>query len=228
LLLLILALSADISAKNFVVFLQHSKVIFVTQFTIYDLQFTIREVMAIKIENASSIKLPKNTEQNIEQIFKFLPIEHLRGIDKIKLVDFIDSTQLRQANINFKGDLPGLYHPKIQGKAAWLEVSTGALLKPTESYFNRLIPKMQFKANLAGLIFSLVGQHYFLTMRHSIKKDQYEKNIRQYTEKNLRAWSEKQAEGSFRAKLFKPLRPYIEKWAKSLNKKALNAQKKSK
>lgn len=210
------------------VFLPQTKLIFATQFTIYNLQFTIIKYMAIKIENSSTIKLPKNTEQNIEQIIKFVPIEHLRGIEKLKLVDFIDDPRLRDAKIQFKGDLPGLYHPRVQGKGAWLEISTGALLKPTESYFNRLIPKMQFKANIAGLIFSLIGQHYFLTMRHSIKKDQYEKNIRQYTEKNLRSWSEKQAAGSFRAKLFKPLRPYIERWAKSMNKKALDAQKKSK
>jgi hypothetical protein len=184
--------------------------------------------MAIKIENNSTIKLPKNTEQNIEDALKFLPMEHLRGIEKIKLVDFIDDPRIRQANIKLQGDLPGLYHPKIQGKNAWLELSMGALLKPTESYFNRLIPKMQFKANVAGLLFSLVGQHYFLTLKHSVKKDQFEPNIRKYTERNLKAWSEKQTEGSFRARLFKPLRPLMERWAKSLNKKALEAQKKIK
>ena len=54
-----------------------------------------------------------------------------------------------------------------------------------------------------------------------------EPQIRQYAEKNLRAWSEKQNVDNWRAKLFKPLRPYIERWAKWLNKKAAAAQKKS-
>jgi hypothetical protein len=87
--------------------------------------------------------------------------------------------------------------------------------------------KSGFKGNIAGLLFSLVGQHYYLTLRHSIKKTNLEPQIRQYAEKNLKAWSEKQAAGSRRAKLFKPLRPYMERWAKWLNKKAANAQKKS-
>jgi len=58
-----------------------------------------------------------------------------------------------------------------------------------------------------------------------VKKTGLEPQIRQYAEKNLRAWSERQAEGSFRAKLFKPLRPALERWAKWLNKKAAAANK---
>ena len=80
-------------------------------------------------------------------------------------------------------------------------------------------------ARLAGLIFSLVGQHYYLTLKHSVKKQNLEPQIRQYAEKNLRAWSEKNSQGSFRAKLFKPIRPWVERWAKWLNKKAAAAQK---
>ena len=87
--------------------------------------------------------------------------------------------------------------------------------------------KSQLKGNLAGLIFSLVGQHYYLTLKHSVKKTNLEPQIRQYAEKNLRAWSETQNQNSFRAKLFKPFRPVIERWAKWLNKKAAQAQKKA-
>jgi hypothetical protein len=65
-----------------------------------------------------------------------------------------------------------------------------------------------------------------MTLRHSVKKQSLEPQIRQYAEKNLRSWSEKQNANSFRAKLFKPLRPVIERLAKWLNKKALKAQKK--
>ena len=106
-------------------------------------------------------------------------------------------------------------------------MSMGALLQPTEGFMKRLMAKSAFKGNLAGLIFSLVGQHYHLTLRHSVKKQNLEPQIRQYAEKNLRAWSEKQSEGSLRAKLFKPFRPTIERWAKWLNKKAAAAQKKA-
>jgi len=78
---------------------------------------------------------------------------------------------------------------------------------------------------LAGLLFSLVGQHYYLTLKHSVKKQSLEPQIRQYAEKNSRSWSEVQQQGSFRAKLFKPFRPALERWAKWLNKKAAEAQK---
>jgi hypothetical protein len=86
--------------------------------------------------------------------------------------------------------------------------------------------KTSFKSNLAGLIFSLVGQHYYLTLRHSVKKQNLEPQIRQYAEKNLRAWGEEQNKNSIRAKIFRPIRPFVERWAKWLNKKAAAAQKK--
>jgi hypothetical protein len=183
--------------------------------------------MALKIENQSSIELPKGTEETIEKVLKHLPSEHLRGLEKVRLVDFIKHPQMKNNPVPIKGDLPGLYHPRMGNKAAWLEISTGALLKPTESFANRWMAKSSFKGNLAGLLFSLVGQHYYLTLRHSIKKTNLEPQIRQYAEKNLKAWSEKQQVNSRRAKLFKPLRPYIERWAKWLNKKATQSKKKA-
>lgn len=183
--------------------------------------------MALKIENQSSLNLPKDTEATIEKIIKSVPSEHLRGLERVRLVDFIKHPQqLKNSATPIKGDLPGLYHPRIANKGAWLEVSTGALLKPTESFATRWVSKSSFKGNLAGLIFSLIGQHYYLTLRHSIKRQNLESQIRQYAEKYLKAWSEKQASTSRRAKLFKPLRPYMERWAKWVNKKASAAQKK--
>ena len=179
----------------------------------------------IKIDNQSSLTLPKGAEENIQSIIASLPVEQTRGLERIRLVDFINTAQLKNAP-PIKGDLPGLYHPKVQNKNAWLEVSLGALLQPTESFAKRWMAKTSFKSNLAGLIFSLVGQHYYLTLRHSIKKQNYEPQIRQYAQKNLKIWGEKQSEGSKRAKFFKPFRPYMEKWAKWLNKKAAEAQKK--
>lgn len=184
--------------------------------------------MAIKIENASTIKLPKGTEETIEKIIASLPVEHTRGLEKVKLVDFIRAPRLKDVQLPKGQDLPGLYHPRQMGKNAFLEVSMAALLRPYETYFNRLMPRMSFKANLAGLLFSLVGQHYYLTLRHSVKRNQIEGQVRQYAEKHLRAWGEKQSENSWRAKVFKPFRPILERWAKALNKRAANAQKKAK
>jgi hypothetical protein len=48
--------------------------------------------------------------------------------------------------------------------------------------------------------------------------------VRAYTEKQLKAWNEKRH--SFRAKLFKPLQPTFERWAKSLQKRAAAEKKK--
>jgi hypothetical protein len=152
-------------------------------------------------------------------------MEHWRGLDKVKLVDFINDPRIAKMDIPMKGDLPGLYHPKMGTQNPYLEASMGALLQPTEGFAKRWMAKQSFKSNLAGLIFSLVGQHYYLTLRHSVKKQNLEPQIRQYAEKNLREWGEKQNANSIRAKLFKPLRPYIERWAKWLNKKAVKAQK---
>lgn len=181
----------------------------------------------LKIENQASIDLPKKTIENINSILDFLPTEHIRGLEKVKIVDFINTSALKNVNVPIKGDLPGLYYPKQVNQSAYLEISAGALLQPTEGFAKRWMAKSSFKGNLAGLLFSLVAQHYYLTLRHSVKKQNMEPQIRQYAEKNLKAWSAKQNANSVRAKLFKPLQPMFERMAKWLNKKAVAAQKKS-
>ena len=183
------------------------------------------KITKIRIENAASIALPKDTEASINKVLDYLPIEQYRGVEKIKLVDFINDPRLKNMETTFKGDLPGLYHPRAGNQAPWLEMSMGALLQPTEGFVKKFMAKSSFKGNIAGLLFSLVGQHYYLTQKHSVKRTALEPQIRQYAEKNLKAWSEKQADGSWRAKLFKPVRPYLERWAKWLTKKAAAAQK---
>jgi hypothetical protein len=180
----------------------------------------------IKIENQSTLDLPKGAEANIQKIISFIPTEHIRGLEKLRLVDFIKHPQMKGMSAPVKGDLPGLYHPRTQNQGAWMEVAVGALLQPTEKFAKRWMAKSAFTSNIAGLIFSLIGQHYYITLRHSVKKTNLEPQIRQYAQKNLRDWSEKNSENSRRAKFFKPLRPYMERWAKWLNKKAANAQKK--
>lgn len=182
----------------------------------------------VKIDNQSTITLPKNTEEVINNVLDFLPTEHIRGLDKVKIVDFINNTALKNANVAFKGDLPGLYYPKQPNQNAYLEISAGALLQPTEGFAKKFMAKQQFKGNLAGLLFGLVGQHYYFTLRHSVKRQNLEPQIRQYTEKNIKAWSAKQDVNSFRAKLFKPLQPLFERLAIWLAKKQRQTQKKGK
>jgi hypothetical protein len=184
------------------------------------------KVTKIRIENQSSIALPKGGVDHIQKVIDYLPIEHIRGLEKVKLVDFINDPRLKNVDVPIKGDLPGLYHPKQGSQNAFLEISMGALLQPTEGFAKRLMAKTSFKSNIAGLIFSLVGQHYFFTFKHSVRKQNLEPQIRQYAEKHLRTWSEGQNQNTVRGRLFKPFRPVLERWARWLNKKAAQAQKK--
>jgi hypothetical protein len=177
--------------------------------------------MAVRIENLSKTKLPKNTEKQIESIMGSLPKEHLRGIERLRLVDTINDPRLKA--VPQKTDLPGLYHPRQGTQQAWLEVAVGVLLPSSKPFFKRLMPRLSFKGNLAAVIFSLVGQHYYLTLRHSVKRSQIETAIRTYTEKQLRQWNERQH--SRRARLFKPLQPTLERWGRALQKRASQEKK---
>lgn len=178
--------------------------------------------MAIKIENQSSAKLPRQTEGHIDKLLNSLPREHLRGIDRVRLVDAINDPRLR---VPQKTALPGLYHPRQGTQPAWLEVAIDALLPRSSPFYKRLMPRLSFKGNLAAIIFSLAGQHYYMTLRHSVKKGQLETAVRTYTEKHLGAWGEGQ--NTLRARLFKPLQPTMERWARALQRRAADEKKKN-
>lgn len=168
--------------------------------------------MPIKIENKATIKFPASTEQVIQSALETVPAEHLRGLSRIVLVDqVLPDSRLSLPSIS---ELPGLYHPKIGRDQPWIEVAISTLLLPTQGFFKRLAARLNYKANLAGVIFSLQAQHYYLTLSHGIKKHQYESAIRSYLEKHHQIWREQQ--GGLRARLFKPLRPYLDKWARKL------------
>lgn len=179
--------------------------------------------MAIRIENQSERKLPRDTITHLEDAFDSLPREHTRGLERIRLVEFISDPRLR--TVPQASELPGLYHPRQGPKGAWLEVAVGVLLPADKPFHKRIVPRISFKGNLAAIVFSLVGQHYHLTLRHSLKKTQLEPAVRVYTEKQLKSWNEKKH--TFRARLFKPLQPTLERWAKGLQKRAAAEKKKS-
>ena len=179
--------------------------------------------MAIRIENQYEGPLPKGTLQQIEDAFDSLPREHTRGIERIRLVPVISDPRIRgqfQAS-----ELPGLYHPRQGPKGPWFEIAVNVLLSPDKPFHKRIVPRLSFKSNLVALVISLVAQHYHLTLKHSLKKTQLEPAIRQYTEKQLKAWNERKH--TFRARLFKPLQPTFERWAKSLQKRAAAEKKKT-
>jgi hypothetical protein len=177
----------------------------------------------IRIENQYEGALPKGSIEQVEDALESLPREHTRGIERVRLVPYISDPRLKgqfQAT-----ELPGLYHPRQGSKGPWLEIAVNVLLPADKPFHKRIVPRLSFKSNLVALVFSLVGQHYHLTLRHSLKRTQLEPAVRMYTEKQLKAWNEKKH--SFRAKLFRPLQPTFERWAKSLQKRAVAEKKKS-
>ena len=179
--------------------------------------------MPIRIENQYEGALPKGSIEQVEDALESLPREHTRGIERVRLVPYISDPRLKgqfQAT-----ELPGLYHPRQGSKGPWLEIAVNVLLPADKPFHKRIVPRLSFKSNLVALVFSLVGQHYHLTLRHSLKRTQLEPAVRLYTEKQLKAWNEKKH--SFRAKLFRPLQPTFERWAKSLQKRAVAEKKKS-
>jgi hypothetical protein len=180
--------------------------------------------MAVKIENQyeGKGKLPRNTLANIESALASVPREHLRGIERVRLVSVITEPRARMAA---KGtDLPGLYHPRQGTQGAWFEVAITPLTSANKPFLKQIIPRLSFKGNLAAVVFSLIAQHYHLTLRHSVKRGAVEPAVRAYVEKQLKAWNEQQHK--IRAKLFKPLQPTFERWSKSLAKRAAAEKKK--
>jgi len=177
--------------------------------------------MPIKVENKATIKTPKKTEETIQSVFEVIPKEHTRNLNKIVLVDKI----ARDSRIQIPNatDLPGLYHPRQGNVQPWCEVALGALLTTSDGFFKRLAARLNFKPNLAYLVLSLQAQHYHLTLSHGIKKHQYEGAIRSYIDRYHEIWREKQA--GWRSKLFKPLRPWLDKWARKLRKRYQQEQK---
>jgi len=174
--------------------------------------------MNIKIENLSGrSSLPKRTEQIINSMVATIPREHLRGIERIRFVDSIRDPRVRNDQ-KFATKLPGLYYPKQGAKQARIEIALDVLLPKEGPLHKKILPRLSFKANMAAVIFSLVGQHLFLTLRHSVRKGQLEPFIRDYTEKQLKRWNEK--EHGFRARIFKPIQPTLERWARSLQRRA--------
>lgn len=168
--------------------------------------------MNVKIETLSSSNI-KNLPNNIEKVLDVVPAEHLRGLNRIVLVDTINEPRLTPAQ---RASLPALYHPRMMGQMAWGEVAM-SVLAPKKRFPRGLMNKLSLKANLAQVVLSLVAQHYYLTLSKGIKKNQLETACRLYVEKHFEKWREK--EGGFRVKLLKPFKPMLDRMARRLAKK---------
>ncbi|MBK9165345.1 MAG: hypothetical protein IPM21_15845 [Acidobacteria bacterium] len=70
------------------------------------------KAVKLRIENASSLDMPKGGEETIRQVIDYVPIEQLRGLERVKLVDFINDPRLKNVDVPMKGDLPGALPPK--------------------------------------------------------------------------------------------------------------------
>ena len=169
--------------------------------------------MQVKVEDHSTIRI-KKLESQVEKVLDSVPVEHLRGFTKIVFVDLITEPRINAAQ---RASLPALYHPKMGGELAWAEVAL-FILTPRKKLHERLMARMAIKPNLAQVVLSLIAQHYHLTIAKGVRKTQLESSCRSYTEKYFEKWRENQ--GGLRMRLLKPFRPYLDKLAKKLSKKA--------
>ena len=53
----------------------------------------------VSIENQSTIALPKGTDEHIQKVLDYLPGEHIRGLEKVKLVDFINDPRFKNMDV---------------------------------------------------------------------------------------------------------------------------------
>lgn len=171
--------------------------------------------MAIKIENKASIPV-KELEEQILRATEVVPVEHWRGFSRIVVVDRIDDPRLPKEQT---ANLPVLYHPRMPGAAsAFGEIALAVLLPADVSWWKRLMAKAQVRAMIAQSVISLAAQHYIVTLQSRMKKKGpgIEKALREYVERYFAVWRDRQT--GLRAKLFRPLAPYLERWQKSAKK----------
>lgn len=168
----------------------------------------------LKIEDRQDTPSTRGTFNIIESALDCVPKEHLSGLSRLVIVDTIDnSRQLSHTDQN----LPGLYHPRYSGSLAWMEVAPNILIPQSLPLHKRFFQRFAFKSNLAATIFMLVGQHYFLSLRHSVKKSQIEGLVRAYVQERMKEWWARR--NRIRARIFRPLQPTLERWNKSLRKR---------
>jgi hypothetical protein len=102
------------------------------------------------------------------------------------------------------------------------EIGIGTLLAG-DGWYKRLAARLNFRPTLAYHTLSLQAQHYHLTLSHGIKQSQYKGAVHSYVDRYHKIWREQQA--GWRAKLFKPIQPWLDKLARKLRKQYAAEQK---
>lgn len=182
----------------------------------------LRAAMAIKVENSATIPV-KALDEQVQRVIECVPVEHLRGFSRIVFVDKISDPRLAK---DLTEKLPALYHPRVPGSPSAFGEIALAILQPTNvSLIKKLAAKAQLKALIAQTVLTLLAQHYLVTVSSRKKKGPgIEKAAREYVEKYFKIWRDSQ--GGLRAKLFRPLVPYLEKWQKTARKYAADQARK--
>jgi len=168
--------------------------------------------MALKIENKATVKLNyEKLIKHLNSVADSIPREHLRGLSKVVLVDYVSEPRLDPKQ---RAELPGLYHPKVPtSPQPWLEIALTPL-SPKGSLWNRFSSRLALKANVTATFLSLVGQHYYLTLSHGVKKSQYEQAVKAYVERQISAHA--RSRKGIRAWLLRPFLPLLERLGKWL------------
>jgi len=167
--------------------------------------------MPFKIEYQSTVPFP-DIDKQIESVLECVPVEHLRGLGKFRVVDRIEDPRLTRVQSE---QLPVLYHPRVPGTPAAFGEIALAVVFPKENLFKRLVRRANRKPIVAEMILMLVAQHYLLTITTRKKRGgELERAARDYVQRYFKVWRDKQ--GGVRARIFRPLVPYIERWQKSL------------
>lgn len=181
--------------------------------------------MAIKVENRSSIPVA-DIEGQIAAAFDCVPVEHLRGFGRVLVVDRVEDPRLPKAQAE---GLPVLYHPRMPGSAsAFGEIALAVLLPADAPWWKRRMARAQLRAMIAQSVISLAAQHYIITLQTRMKKKGpgVERALREYVERYFVVWRDRQT--GLRARLFRPLVPYLERWQKSARRyQAEQARKKA-
>ncbi|GBC82636.1 hypothetical protein HRbin10_01764 [bacterium HR10] len=171
--------------------------------------------MTLKIESRTTVRLNlQKLTEHIHSVLETIPREHLRGVSKLVLVDYVTDSRLDPQT---RRELPGLYHPRMPGSPhAWLEIALKPLT-PEGSFWKRLSARLALKANVTATLLSLIAQHYYLTLSHGVRKGQYEQAIRSYVDRQLSIYA--RTRKGWRARLIRPFLPWLEKLARWLQKK---------
>jgi hypothetical protein len=165
--------------------------------------------MTVKVENKSSLKFNSlRLIKHINSILDSVPQAHLRGITRVLLVDRIEDSRIDPIQ---RAELPGFYFPKLPGSLPWIEIAIEPL-RLDKTWYRRLGKRLTFKANVTATLLSLIGQHYHLTLSHGVKKAQFERAVRVYTEKQISAYSS--AQKGLRTYLLRPIQPALKKLAR--------------